>query len=54
MIYFGQSRSELTVGVMLDVGSRVPISTSAMGRAYLWALPEDQRIELMHDIKEHV
>lgn len=54
MIYFGQSRSELTVGVLLDVGSRVPIATSAMGRAYLWALPEDQRAELMHDIKEHV
>lgn len=53
MIYFGQSRSELTVGVMLDVGSRVPIATSAMGRAYLWALPEDQRTELMQDIKEH-
>lgn len=54
MIYFGQSRSELTVGVLLDVGSRVPIATSAMGRAYLWALPEDERAELLQDIKEHV
>jgi DNA-binding IclR family transcriptional regulator len=35
MIYFGQSRSELTVGVLLDVGSKVPIATTAMGRAYL-------------------
>jgi DNA-binding IclR family transcriptional regulator len=54
MIYFGQSRSELTVGVLLDVGSRVPIATSAMGRAYLWALPEDERTVLLQDIKEHV
>jgi DNA-binding IclR family transcriptional regulator len=54
MIYFGQSRSELTVGVLLDVGSRVPIATSAMGRAYLWALPEEERAELLHNIKEHV
>jgi DNA-binding IclR family transcriptional regulator len=54
MIYFGQSRSELTVGVLLDVGSRVPIATSAMGRAYLWALPEEERAELLRDIKEHV
>lgn len=54
MIYFGQSRSELTVGVLLDVGSRVPIATSAMGRAYLWALPEDERATLMRDIKDHV
>src|SRR6266481_5750877 len=39
MIYFGQSRNELTVGVQLDVGSRIPIATTAMGRAYIWALP---------------
>jgi DNA-binding IclR family transcriptional regulator len=54
MIYFGQSRSELTVGVLLDVGSKVPIATTAMGRAYLWALPEDERATLMREIKEHV
>jgi DNA-binding IclR family transcriptional regulator len=54
MIYFGQSRSELTVGVLLDVGSRVPIATSAMGRAYLWALPQDEREALMDKIREHV
>jgi DNA-binding IclR family transcriptional regulator len=54
MIYFGQSRSELTVGVLLDVGSKVPIATTAMGRAYLWALPEDERTELLREIREHV
>lgn len=54
MIYFGQSRSELTVGVLLDVGSKVPIATTAMGRAYLWALPEEERTTLMREIKDHV
>jgi DNA-binding IclR family transcriptional regulator len=54
MIYFGQSRSSLTVGVLLDVGSRVPIATTAMGRAYLLALPEDERAVLLHEIREHV
>ena len=39
MIYFGQSRNGLALGVQLDVGSRVPIATTAMGRAYIWALP---------------
>jgi DNA-binding IclR family transcriptional regulator len=53
MIYFGQSRSELTVGVLLDVGSRVPIATSAMGRAYLWALPDEERAALLRDIKDN-
>lgn len=53
MIYFGQSRSSLTVGVQLDVGSRIPIATSAMGRAYLWALPTQERIALMREMREH-
>lgn len=53
MIYFGQSRGSETVGVQLDVGSRVPIATSAMGRAYFWALEEDERAELLRDLREH-
>ncbi|MET0722360.1 MAG: IclR family transcriptional regulator [Tardiphaga sp.] len=53
MIYFGQSRSELTVGVQLDVGSRVPIATTAMGRAYFWALPDDERNTLLRALREH-
>jgi DNA-binding IclR family transcriptional regulator len=52
MIYFGQSRG-MTIGVQLDVGSRVPIATTAMGRAYLWALPEDERNALLGELKEH-
>ena len=35
MVYFGQSRDGLTLGVQLDVGSRIPMATTAMGRAYL-------------------
>src|SRR5579864_6365970 len=52
MIYFGQSRG-MTIGVQLDVGSRVPIATTAMGRAYLWALSEAERDELLQELKEH-
>jgi DNA-binding IclR family transcriptional regulator len=52
MIYFGQSRG-MTIGVQLDVGSRVPIATTAMGRAYLWALPEAERNALLQELKEH-
>src|SRR5512140_622389 len=53
MIYFGQSRSHLTVGVQLDVGSRIPIATTAMGRAYLLALPDDERNVLLREIREN-
>src|SRR6202163_305830 len=52
MIYFGQSRG-MTIGVQLDVGSRVPIATTAMGRAYLWALPNDERVALLRELREH-
>lgn len=52
MIYFGQSRSGV-VNVQLDVGSRIPIATTAMGRAYIWALSEEERIALMRELREH-
>lgn len=53
MIYFGQSRSGLALGVQLDVGSKVPIATTAIGRAYIWALPDDERTQLMRELREH-
>ncbi|MBR0756136.1 IclR family transcriptional regulator [Bradyrhizobium jicamae] len=53
MIYFGQSRNGLTLGVQLDVGSRIPIATTAMGRAYIWALPPDERAALLRDLRDH-
>src|ERR1700749_1173775 len=49
MIYFGRSRG-MTIGVQLDVGSRVPIAPTAMGPAYLWALPEEDRAALLRDM----
>lgn len=53
MIYFGQSRGSETVGVQLDVGSRAPIATSAMGRAYFWALDDESRAEVSRILREH-
>ena len=53
MIYFGQSRHGLALGVQLDVGAHVPIATTAMGRAYLWALSQDRREALMSELRDH-
>ncbi len=53
MIYFGQSRNGLTLNVQLDVGSRIPIATTAMGRAYIWALPSEERAQLLRELREH-
>lgn len=52
MIYFGQSRHGV-VNVQLDVGSRIPIATTAMGRAFIWALPDDERVALLRELREH-
>jgi DNA-binding IclR family transcriptional regulator len=35
----------------LDVGSRAPIANSALGRAYLWALPADERSTLLGSLR---
>ncbi len=53
MIYFGQSRHGLTLSVQLDVGSRIPMATTAMGRAYIWALSSDERATLLRELRDH-
>jgi DNA-binding IclR family transcriptional regulator len=52
MMYFAQCRGASNWSAGLDTGSRIPIATTAMGRAYLYTLPEDQRSELMDRIRE--
>jgi DNA-binding IclR family transcriptional regulator len=51
MMYFAQVRGASAWSAGLDTGSRIPISTTAMGRAYLYTLPEDQRLELLDLIR---
>jgi DNA-binding IclR family transcriptional regulator len=46
MIYLAQCRSPAAITVRLDVGSRIPMATTAMGRAYLGALSENERLSV--------
>lgn len=50
MVYVEHCRALGTVTLRLDLGSRIPIATTAMGRALLAALPEGERDYLMHHI----
>lgn len=50
MIYVENCRSTAALTLSLDVGSRVPLATSAIGRAYLCAVPERERRELMQQV----
>jgi DNA-binding IclR family transcriptional regulator len=52
MVYIGHCRSfDNQVDVQLDVGSRVPMATTAMGRAYLSALTLAQREEIFERMR---
>ena len=51
MIYVDTYRNTSTFTVQLDVGSQIPIATTSMGRAYLSALPEEDRAELLDQIR---
>jgi DNA-binding IclR family transcriptional regulator len=50
LIYIEYCRPTSTVTLRLDVGSRVPIATTSMGRALLAALPESERRYLLNYI----
>lgn len=54
MVYLETCEGEGVVRLRLPVGSRVPIAMSAMGRAYLAALPEEERDALLEQIRKRV
>jgi DNA-binding IclR family transcriptional regulator len=47
LLYVEYCRSNSAIGLRLDLGSRIPIATTSMGRAFLAALPERERGYLM-------
>ncbi len=52
MIYVENCRSQAALTLSLDVGSRIPLATTAMGRAYLAVVSESERSELMKQIRQ--
>jgi len=51
MLYLETCRGDGALTLRLDVGSRLPIAETAMGRAFLAALPADERSYLMEHIE---
>lgn len=54
MVYLENCRGPGALTLRLDVGSRIPIGTTAMGRAFLAALPEDERGYLLAHLKKRL
>lgn len=52
MLYLECCRSTSIVTLSLDVGSRIPLGTSASGMALLAALPTSERADLMERIRD--
>jgi DNA-binding IclR family transcriptional regulator len=50
LLYVEHCRAKSAVMLRLDLGSRIPIATTAMGRAMLAALPEKERDWLLRHI----
>ncbi|QQS13279.1 MAG: IclR family transcriptional regulator [Rhodospirillales bacterium] len=51
MIWLECHRGPSAVGITYDVGSRVPIASTAMGRAYVAALPEPEKSRLLDSLR---
>lgn len=47
MLYVENCRSKSALTLSLDVGARIPIATTSMGRAYLALAPQDERDEII-------
>lgn len=52
MIYIENCRSTAALTLSLDVGSRIPLATSAIGRAYLALCSERERQEIIERVQE--
>jgi DNA-binding IclR family transcriptional regulator len=52
MIYVEHCRSSAAVSLTLDIGSRIPVATSAIGRAWLAVVSEPQRAAFLEQVRE--
>jgi DNA-binding IclR family transcriptional regulator len=52
MVYIETCRSSANVTLRLDVGARIPMATTAMGKALLCVLPENERNYLLDHVRQ--
>jgi DNA-binding IclR family transcriptional regulator len=52
MIYVENCRSQAALTLRLDVGARIPIASTAMGRAYLAEIGESERNDILERVRE--
>lgn len=52
MLYIESCRGTAALALTLDVGSRIPLATSAIGRAWLAEVAPRERLDVMEQIRE--
>jgi DNA-binding IclR family transcriptional regulator len=52
MIYVENCRSQAALTLRLDVGARIPIASTAMGRAYLAEVSSSERNDILERVRE--
>jgi DNA-binding IclR family transcriptional regulator len=52
MIYAENCRSNSALTLSLNIGSRIPVAATAIGRAWLAAIPERERLEFMERVRD--
>ena len=53
MIYLEFRRSPNALGLGLDIGDRIPLATTSVGRAYLAAMSDEERKPLLDEIRRN-
>lgn len=53
MLYVGYRASHKVGTLRLGVGSLLPMGSTSIGRAYLWGLPEDEREDLLEQLRRN-
>jgi DNA-binding IclR family transcriptional regulator len=53
MVYVEHCRGSAPLTLSMDVGARIPLATSAIGRAYLATIDERERRDVMAQVQEH-
>jgi DNA-binding IclR family transcriptional regulator len=52
MIYVENCRSQAALTLRLDVGARIPVASTAMGRAYLAEISSSERDDILERVRE--
>lgn len=52
MIYVENCRSQAALTLRLDVGARIPVASTAMGRAYLAEISANERNDIMERVRD--